>query len=289
MKVGSVDARLSAEMSRYSLPLTLNFFAIVIVDFADRFMIGSLLGVSYVAPYAVAYDLVQQTIGPIMSVIFLAYFPAIVRAYEMQGDELARAKLFTLGSRLVAVGLPAAVGFGLLTNEISGIVFGREYRQDAAIIIPWLCASMFVVAFKIYFLDVVFQLRHATKYLAYISVLMAAVNIILNVILLPHYGIIASAWTTLATFMIGALTSWIVGRPKFLLPNLGGVFCRSVAASAAMASVLYMLPLSEGILWLLAKVALGILTYAMIALVIDIANCRRLWRFVFIRIRRVRF
>ena len=276
MVFGSVDTRLSAEMFRYGLPLTLNFLAIIIVDLADRFMIGSLLGVAYVAPYAVAYDLVQQTIGPIMNFIFLASFPAIVRVFEMEGDEPARVHLYALGSRLVAVGLPAAVAVGVLASEISELVFGSDYRQDAATIMPWLAAAIFVGVFKISFLDVVFQLRHATKYQGYIALLMAAVNIISNLLLLPHYGVIAAAWATLAAFLVGALASWIVGRPVFSLPNLGNVFWGSAAASAAMAAVLYELPSSAGVMWLSAKVALGVFTYALVALVLDVADCRSL-------------
>jgi O-antigen/teichoic acid export membrane protein len=278
MKVGSVDVRLSSEMYLYGLPLTLNFLAIVIVDLADRFMIGSLLGVASIGPYAASYDLVQLTIGPIMNVIFLASFPAIVRVFEIEGDEPARVHLYALGSKLVAVGLPAAVGFGLLASEISELVFGKEYRHDSETIMPWLAAAIFVGAFKIYYLDVVFQLRHATKSLGLIALLMAAVNIILNLLLLPRYGVIAAAWATLATFFVGALTSWILGKSKFSLPNLVSVFWRSVAASGTMGIVLYIIPTSAGILWLLGKITLGILIYAMVALLLDVADCRRLWK-----------
>ena len=275
MKVGSVDTRLSAEMFSYGLPLTINFLAVAIVDLADRFMIGSLLGVGYVAPYSVAYDLVQQTIGPIMNVILLASFPAIVRVFEMEGDEPASVRLYALGSRLIAVGMPTAVGFGVLASDISELVFGNNYRQDAAKIMPWLAAAIFVGAFKISFLDVVFQLRHVTRYQVYISVLMAVVNIILNLFLLPHFGVIAAAWATLAAFAVGALVSWIISRSIFLIPNLGTVFWRSTIASGVVAIVLYVLPTSAGFICFLTKIALGVFTYAVIALILDVADCRR--------------
>ncbi len=66
VKFGGVDRRLAENMLRYGLPLTFNHLAIAVVDVADRSIIGSLLGVANVAPYAVAYDLVQQSIGPMM-------------------------------------------------------------------------------------------------------------------------------------------------------------------------------------------------------------------------------
>ena len=276
VKFGSVDKRLAENMFRYGLPLTFNHLAIAVVDVADRFMIGSLLGVAHVAPYAVAYDLVQQSVGPILNVLFLSAFPAIVQACEATQDELARIRLHALGSRLVALGLPAAVGLGILSSDISEIIFGDDYRQDAATIMPWLAAAILVGAFKSYFLDMVFQLRHATKYQGYIAILMAAVNILLNLLLLPRYGVIAAAWATLAAFSVGALASWVVGKSVFPLPALGNVFWGSATATAAMAIILYLLPATSGIISLSAKLAWGIVTYGVMAWALDVAGCRRL-------------
>ena len=276
LRAGSVDKSLSMEVFRYGLPLTLSHLAIAVVDVADRFLIGSLLGVAHVAPYAAAYDLVQQSVGPMMNVLFLAAFPVIVQVFNMKADETARFRMHALGSRLVAVGLPATVGLGILSRDISEIIFGSVYSHDAAAIMPWLAASIFLGAFKNYFLDTVFLLRHATNYLVYIAILMAAVNIVLNLLLLPRCGVIAAAWATLAAFSVGALASWVIGKSLFVLPALGNVFWRSTFASATMAIVLYLLPSSSGIICLSAKLALGIVTYGMMAWALDVAGCRRL-------------
>ena len=276
MKLGSVETVLSVDMFRYCLPITLNTLAIVIVDVADRLIIGSMLGVDYVAPYAVGYDLVQQLIGPVMNVIFLASYPLILQTFEGRGDEPTRILLHALGSRIVALGLPVAVGVGVLATDIAEVIFGIHYRQDASMIMPWLAAAIFVAGFKGYFLDVVFQLRHATKYLWYSAVLMAVVNVALNLLLLPRYGVIAAAWATLLVFLAGALASWVFGKSVFLLPALGNVFLKSAAASAVMAFVLYLLPSSSTTVWLFAKITFGIAIYASIAWALDVAGCRRL-------------
>ena len=74
---------------------------------------------------------------------------------------------------------------------------------------------------------------------------MAAVNIVLNLLLLPRYGVVAAAWATLAAFTVGALASWIVGSFIFPLPSLGNVFWGSASASIIMVFVLYLLPSSQ--------------------------------------------
>lgn len=275
LKLSGVDTGLSMKMYRYGLPLTLNHLAIAVVDVADRFMIGSLLGVAYVAPYAVAYDFIQLSVGPVMHIFFLSAYPTIVRVFETVGDESARNRLHVLGSRLVAVGLPAAAGIGVLAGDISDLVFGNDFKQEAAALMPWLASAIFVGAFKSYFLDVVFQLRDATKYQGYVAVLMAMTNILLNFLLLPHFGVIAAAWSTLAAFAVGALASWVIGKAVFKLPALSNVFFGSAAATATMTMTLYLLPSASGIISLSVKVAFGIVTYAVLAWSLGVFGCCR--------------
>lgn len=270
----SAGAHKSSDMFRFGLPMSVNFFAIVIVDVADRFMIGGLLGAERVAPYAVAYELVQQSIGPIMNVLFLATFPIIVQVLEVEGDESARIRLRSLGCGLIGIGLPAVFGLAVLSGDISEVVFGSSFRQDAAMIMPWLAAAIFLGCFKNYFVDVVFQLRHLSKYQGYIAAFMATVNVVLNLLLLPRYGVIAAAWSTFAAFAVGLLLSWLVAKTLFPLPSVGKNFLGAAVASVLMAIALYMLPLMNGVMWLLAKIVLGIFIYSALAWILNVANCR---------------
>lgn len=274
LKIGSLDKRLAENMFQYGLPLAFNNLAIAVVDVADRFMISILLGVAQVAPYAVTYDLVQQSVGPIMNVLFLAAFPLIVRAYDSAQHESTHNRLHTLGSQLLGLGLPVAAAVGFFASDISEIILGNDYRQDAMAIMPWLSAAIFIGAFKSFYLDLVFQLRNATKYQGYIAILMVAVNIVLNLILLPFYGAVAAAWATLAAFMVGALSSWVLGRSLITLPSLRKDFLGSAGGTAAMVFVLYLLPSSSGTIWLSFKILVAIITYAVLAWALDVAGFR---------------
>ena len=276
LKLGSMDKRMAGNMFGYGLPLAFNSLAIVTVDLADRFMIGILLGVAQVAPYAIAYDLVQQSVGPMMNVLFLAAFPLIVQAFDSAQDEPTSNRLHALGSNLLGLGLPVTAAVGFFAGDISEIILSNDYRQDATTIMPWLAAAIFIGAFKSFYLDVVFQLRNATKYQGYIAILMVAVNIVLNLIFLPVYGAVAAAWSTLAAFTVGALSSWIWGRSFLMLPSLGKDFLRSAGATTTMLVILHHLPSSPGTIWLSYKILVAIITYAMLAWALDIAGFRRL-------------
>ncbi len=276
LKLGRMDKLMAENMFRYGLPLAFNNLAIATVDVADRFMIGILLGVAQVAPYAIAYDLVQQSVGPMMNVLFLAAFPLIVQAFDSSQGEPTRNRLHALGSNLLGLGLPVTAAVGFFAGDISEIILGNDYRQDATTIMPWLAAAIFIGAFKSFYLDVVFQLRNATKYQGYIAILMVAVNIVLNLIFLPIYGAVAAAWSTLAAFMVGALSSWFLGRFLFTLPSLGKDFLKSAGATTTMVIVLHLLPSSSGTIWLLFKILIAIIIYTKLAWALDIAGFRRL-------------
>ncbi len=278
LKSGSMDMRLAGNMFRYGLPLAFNNLAIATVDVADGFMIGILLGVTQVAPYAIAYVLVQQSVGPMMNVLFLATFPLIVQAFDSAQNEPTRNRLHALGSKLLGLGLPVAAAVGFFAGDISAIILGNDYRQDAMTIMAWLSAAIFIGTFKSFYLDLVFQLRNATIYQAYIAILMLAVNIVLNLILLPIYGAVAAAWATLAAFMIGALWSWVLGRSLITLPSLGKDFLGSAGATVTMAFVLHLLPSSSGTIWLSFKISVAIMTYAVLAWALDVAGFRSLFK-----------
>ena len=149
-------------------------------------------------------------------------------------------------------------------------------KDQEAICAPWLAAAIFIGAFKSFYLDVVFQLHNATKYQSYIAILMVSVNIVLNLILLPIYGAVAAAWSTLAAFTVGALSSWFWGRFLFTLPSLGKDFFKSAGATTTMVVLLHLLPSSSGTIWLSFKILVAIITYAMLAWALDIAGFRRL-------------
>jgi O-antigen/teichoic acid export membrane protein len=269
---GMVNAELSGEMLRYGLPLVLYFSAIVLLDFVDRFMIARVIGIAYVASYSIAYDFIQFTIGPFLNIFFLSAFPTIVYLFDAKNYEAVNEHLHDLGVKLVSFGVPLAVGISILSGDIAGLLFGLEYQQGAATLIPWLSAAIYVAVFKSYYLDVPFQLHNATKNLSYIAILMAITNIMLNVILLPRYGVIAAAWSTLAAFILGATLSWAIGRKLIPIPNLYSTVLKVVFASFCMGLILFLFSPLRGASWLLAKVVLAIIAYSILVLGLNIVG-----------------
>ncbi len=273
--IGKVNSKISTDVLKYGLPLTLSCLGGILVDLLDRLMIGNILGVSYVAPYAIVSDFVQLTMGPAMNVLMLSSFPLIVNFYDSGKYVESTDHLKALGVKIISIGLPLAFGLSFLSEDISKLLFGKDYQQAAILLMPWLVFATFIGIFKSYYLDVVFQLRHETKYLGYIALIMAVVNVLFNLFFLKTYGVISAAWGTLFAYLVGAFMSWVIGRHFVSLPSINKVLLKSLTGCFGMSLILYlMLPL-VGIFWFFAKVLIASSLYGMLGIVLNIAGWRR--------------
>jgi O-antigen/teichoic acid export membrane protein len=284
--LGASDQHLTLDMLRYGLPLTVNYIAIVVVDVSDRFMIGNLLGMNSVGPYALAYDFVQQTIGPVMNILYLVAFPSLVRIYANDGDVAICKQMHMLGTKLIAVGLPFTLGVCFFSENIANFIFGIEYRKTAIDVMPLLACAIFLSAFKSYYLDIAIQLHNMTKYLAYSAMIMAGVNVSLNLLLLPLIGVKGAALATFIAFLIGAILSWIQSSRLLQMPNLKNILWKFFIANLGMLLAWQTIPGSESI-WILIKLFLGVLVYLGIGAALNIVGFRLYLNqlFTYLRVR----
>ena len=241
-KKSDAHKALAIQLFEYGFPLTFTFLSMLIVGNGDRLLLGWLQGPAAAAPYAAAYDLVQQAMGALMSVLFLSAFPSIVSELD-RGDEVeALAQTKVLGRMLVCVGAAAAVGLSMLSTEIASLVFGIQFRDEAAKVIPWIAFGIGVGCFKNLYLDLAFQFRRVTKIQGYVAVSVAILNLLLNILLIPIFGTRGAAGATLVAFLLGAVASRIVGRRFYDLPlpslnELAKILCGCFLMMAFLHSV----------------------------------------------------
>src|SRR5690606_22027364 len=76
------EAEALREQLRYGLPLTITFALTWIISSSDRLLLGWLMDEAAVGVYAVGYDLAQQSLGLLLTIINTAAFPLAVQALE---------------------------------------------------------------------------------------------------------------------------------------------------------------------------------------------------------------
>ena len=77
------------------------------------------------------------------------------------------------------------------------------------------------------------------KSAAKIYTLNAIVNVIFNLILIPRYGMIGASIVTVVTDIVSAVQFYLLLRPRLNLPNMNGIWTRTVLASGLMAGMVW--------------------------------------------------
>lgn len=259
---------------RYGAPLTLSFGSAVILSVSDRFFLKKFLGTESVGLYAAAFDLTQQSLGMLMSVINLAAFPLVLQALNTHGATVAQSKLRESGEILLAAAIPAAVGLSILSENIGSVLLGHEFQSGADKVISIVALSALASGIRSYYFDYSFHLSKNVRGQVIAIISAAVLNIFVNIILIPLLGTLGAAIASLASACFGIVMSWILGRAEFPVPKLTDVFYKVSAAAFGMALVLWPIRESHGLLSLVGQILTGLAVYLLIAYALDIVNLR---------------
>jgi len=258
---GHHNVALLRKLMEYGAPLTVTFMLTIVVGTSDRYFLGWFMDATAVGSYAAAYDLPQQSLGMLMSIVHLAAFPLVVNAIEKKKIEEAQVQLREAALLLLAISLPATVGLVMLADNVALVTLGLEFREAGGQIIPWVALATFIGAFKAFYLDYSFQLGRQMRMHAWIMAITALANIVLNLLLIPRYGLLGAAFGTLGAFVIGFVSSWRLGRKVFPLPYPKDSH-KVIIASIGMAVVLWPTIAWRGSGELCIQIVLGITAYA---------------------------
>ena len=280
LKVDPVTLR---RLTGYGLPLTITFALGFIVTSSDRFLLGWFLDAGATGLYAAGYDLANYSVTMLLTIVNLAAYPLTVQALEQSGAAAARQQLRDTLLLLLAVGLPASVGLMMLAGPIARVVVGAGFADTAAAIMPWIALVALVAGIKAYFVDVGFQLGGDTRLQAWVMLVAAILNILLNVLLIPSLGIAGAVYSTVLVYAVALLLSLVLVRRSFALPAPEAEHFWPVLGTALMAGLLWFLPVPVGLVQLLGTVVAAALLYGLaLALLLP-----RLRRTLFGRFRRL--
>lgn len=261
-----VDRQTFAKVCQYGIPLSVTVALAAVIGSSDRFLIDLFLGESATGLYSVAVDFTSQTLTLLMIAINMAMFPLAVRAWELHGRKAARDQMRSNASLLMAVGVPCVVGMTVLAPGIAHCFLGSSFRAAAVEIIPLVALGSFLAGLKAYHFDVAFQFAHKTIYQVWIVLFVAVVNIGLNVIAIPRWGINGSAAASVIAYVASiGLTAWL-GRRHFALPFPLAACAQVLLASAGMGFALYPFRASIGRYEVAAQIAGGAAIYLLMLL-----------------------
>jgi O-antigen/teichoic acid export membrane protein len=177
----------------------------------DQVMLGQMAGDDEVGVYGAAVRL-SEVWYFIPLAIATSVFPALIRAKE-RGERIYYARLQQLYDFLAGLGLLLAVFFTLAADRVILIVFGSDYAAAGPILAVHIWAGVFI------FLKVAlnrWQLNEGyLKFLFWSSALGAAVNVGLNIFLIPRYGGMGAAIATVVSYGLAGTFCCFLYRPAW--------------------------------------------------------------------------
>lgn len=231
----SFDWELVKEVSSYSLPFTISGVAGFVYRSIDIFLILHFLGSFAVGIYGVAYA--ATSFMGMFSTAFNFLGAPVASELEHSGniDEVMR--VFRSVTRWLVIGsVCVLVPLGIFSTDFISIIYQSKYASGGSALT--ILAVGFAVNNVLSVHGPILQALGRSKILSYNSVAAAVVNLVLNVILIPMYGIVGAAIATSLSFLLrdGLATlqvryfldttpiSWeVIGPTAISIPFLGGI------------------------------------------------------------------
>lgn len=197
---------------KFNLPLLPHYFSEYILNSSDRIMIQKFCSYTQVAFYSVAYN-AGMLLTMLTSSINQSITPWLYQQLDKKDFDKIEKILLSMAALIM---LPLTV-FIMVAPEAILLLAGTEYAT-AVYVVPPVAGSIIFLFLYTNFANVEFYFNY-NKFTMYISIIGAALNIILNYIFIRMFGFIAAGYTTFVCYFVYCLghflfVEWIL-KQKF--------------------------------------------------------------------------
>ena len=264
-------------MAKAGIPLTVSLTLLALSSVIDRFIIAHLIGPGAAGQYSAGVDLVRQSlIIPAVSAS-AAFMPLVVQVNANQGPAAARSHLEDCLEFLLAIMLPACIGFAVVSGHIANVILGPDFRSMAVEVMPIVSVAVIFQIMSYQYLHISFLLSERNTFYLLNTGSALAVNLVASYLLIQHFGAGGAAWGRLVAEVFGFFCALLLTRWAFPMPVPYLRLTRVLIATIVMAIVVRSLELA---LHLSDKDALavllpaGIATYMTMCWLLNIAKSR---------------
>lgn len=192
------DYFLSKKILSMSWPLILSGMMGMIYLKIDQVMIGYMLGNYSAGIYAAAVKL-SEIWYFIPGIIVSSVIPAIINA-KKESVHLYYNRFKKLYLLLFTLSLLLSISISFFSKDIVHIIFGDSFTESSSILAlyVWAGIPVFISTAFVQF----FIIENMQKKIFFTTAVGAISNIILNILFIPHYGILGAAYATLASYTL---------------------------------------------------------------------------------------
>jgi O-antigen/teichoic acid export membrane protein len=193
-----------------SWPLILSGLAVMLYMRIDQIMLGQMLGNESVGIYSAAVQISEVWYFMPMA-ITASIFPSIIEA-KIQSEELYYERLQKLYDLMVILALAVILPMTFLSGWVIDVLYGHDYALSATVLTIHVWAGLIVAISAVngkWLLTEGLQL-----YGLFYTVIALIVNVSLNFILIPDYGVKGAAWATVSAQFIPLLAQFMLPKAR---------------------------------------------------------------------------
>jgi len=205
---GKIKApNMKTELMKFSFPLLLISFLGVIVTYADSIMIGFFKNPESVGIYNAAMPVAQILMAP-SAIIVSLLLPVFSEAYVKKGIEDVKKIFITVSKWSFYMAFPFLILFitfpsFILSFIFSNAFFGNNIAMGSMTLVLLSCG--YFVTFITQPIINLFYLLKKNKVLLIISAIGGLTNFLLNLALIPEYGIIGASSALLVSYLLNSV------------------------------------------------------------------------------------
>ncbi len=261
------DKQLLKRFLKFGIPMIGVWGISWILSYCDRYIIALFYEDYDVGIYDMSYKIAENSINVIITSFTLAVYPILIKVFKNEGKEKLELKIKSVIKYFFILTIPSIVGLSLIVNKLYLSVIDMKY-YSGRYIIALVCIGMMFNGFNA-ILNKTWQLKEKTKNIFYVMLVTVIINIILNMIFIPMFGIIAAAVTTLVSYFISNVITFIFIRKDFRLMIDYKSLIKTIISCTVMASFLiWFNRYVNGLLMMIVEIIIAVLIYGLMSIIL---------------------
>ncbi len=262
----SFSPEMMKTMLLYGVPLLGNELVYIILSLGDRYVINWLSGSESLGIYAAAYNLCEYVKFMMVDSVFQAIRPMYFKLWAEEGADAT--KVFVEKSLYFYLMLcfPIIAGVAVLGPDLLTLITSGKY-SEGAIVIPYVIAGLMIYGMHSMLGAGIFIKKSSA--MMWITLSAAILNIALNILLIPQFGIEGAAQATLISYVFMTLIETFFAR-KYLIvsfPFLAAL--KFILLSLVMYYVLDQIEMDSMLVTMAIQVIVGGVLYGLLLFITD--------------------
>jgi len=255
------------ESIKYGLPLMAFELMNHILTYADRYLIQYYLDPERLGVYSVGYNVSQYLSNLFLIPVSLVIIPALMDTWTNKGAEDTKKFLTDSLKYFLFIIFPVIFGFICVSSDFIPFLASEKYNESYRVV-PFVLIGMTFFTLT-YIFNAGLTIFKKTGRILIFSVAAAVINVVLNLFLIPKYGILGAAYATLTAYFIFFILIVFSSFQYLSFKIPIAAISRYFVFSLLMALTIKIINVGGNILNLSAKISVGVVVYSLLIFFFD--------------------